>query len=60
MDCVPGTQFESFQPHHAFRRLRKFPVVVEKGRGLAGFLDDRLVSETADRRSASNGPTTSE
>ena len=33
--------------HHAFRRLRRFPVVVEKGPELAGFLYDRLVSETA-------------
>ena len=34
--------------HHAFRRLRKFPVVVEKGPELAGLLCDRWVSETAD------------
>ena len=31
-----------------YPRLRRFPVVVEKGRGLAGFLYDRSVSETAD------------
>ena len=24
-DCVLGTQFESSQPHHAVRRLRRFP-----------------------------------
>src|SRR6516165_4024567 len=34
--------------HHAFRRLRKFPVVVEKDPELAGLLCDRWVSETAD------------
>jgi hypothetical protein len=44
---VPGTQFESSRVHHAFRRLQKFPVVVEKGPALAGFLFDRWVSETA-------------
>src|SRR6266436_8952104 len=48
MDCVPGTQFESSRAHHAFRRLRRFPVAVEKGPELAGFLYDLLVSETAD------------
>jgi hypothetical protein len=45
---VPGTQFESSQFHHAFGRLWRFPVVVEKGPELAGLLYDRLVSETAD------------
>src|SRR5262245_29528374 len=39
---------ESSRAHHAFRRLRRFPVVVEKGLELAGLLCDRLVSETAD------------
>src|SRR5438874_11786325 len=34
--------------HHAFRRLWRFPVVVEKGLELAGLLYDRVVSETAD------------
>jgi hypothetical protein len=41
MDRVPGVQFESSQLHHASRRLRKFPVMVEKGPELAGFLFDR-------------------
>src|SRR5262245_49792082 len=45
---LPGRKFESSRPHHAFRRLRKFPVVVEKGPRMAGFLFDRWVSETAD------------
>src|SRR5262249_29411706 len=39
---------ESSRAHHAFRRLRRFPVMVEEGPELAGFLFDRLVSETAD------------
>src|SRR6266480_3831345 len=34
--------------HHAFRHLRRIPVCVCKGPELAGFLYDRLVSETAD------------
>ena len=34
--------------HHAFRRLRRFPIVAEKGPELAGSLYDRLVSETAE------------
>jgi hypothetical protein len=40
--------FESCSLHHAVHRLRRIPGCVCKGPELAGFLFDRLVSETAD------------
>ena len=40
-DCVPGTQFESSQVHHAVHGFRRFPAGGRKGPHLAGFCTTR-------------------